>query len=570
MDSSHYYLFNVLDYLKPEIHTMKIRITITGGPNSGRDYFLKPNESLIVGRGSDAGIDLENDGFVSRSHCEISHDGTNLCLTDLGSANETFVLQGKKIVAIKANSTRIIDNGTVFFVGPESQFTVTYEFENTTPPPAHPTPLSGNFSRSIEAPLSPSDRKSLASPPVESPVAPINSSPVIPSTPSPEPQFFGDSIAAPQQQASNVPNRAPLKDPTPESASSPSNVAKPIQVNTLPIKEQDSATFSQSIATQNPVPNRPQVGSVPINDPISLDFPPQKKSSIELDADNPSVPADSESNIPATTPFSDSIGPTSSIAAPGKKYVTPANTNSPQQSINTADASPPPTLTDSSTLPSGELPAEGLHLLTGSQPTNIEQLISLLAESNECVFCINPALLSNTAQPTQDDSPLPLSDNNRSSAFELDNQANSINDSATPPITDGIGVPLFDFLPESQWFQNPVLMSTAQVTPHLMDAWERDALIVFFGKEVSAIHPHLKTLLRSNLQNGSKSEAVLGICYCPVLHSILLSQKRPEIDRIFGKCISHILLPGTQENVFWNLFSLENLSLNIAQLESNH
>jgi hypothetical protein len=216
------------------------------------------------------------------------------------------------------------------------------------------------------------------------------------------------------------------------------------------------------------------------------------------------------------------------------------------------------------------LQAEGLQLHAGSTSTDIEKLISMLGKNTESVFCINPTLLSGSAQSTHAELSLPLNDENHSSAFELDGHPGSINDDATPAIAEGTGVPLFDFLPESQWFKNPILMSKDQIAPHLMDAWERDALIIFFGKEVTAVQAHLKTLLRTNLQNGNKSDAVLGICYSPVLHSILLSQKRPEIDRIFGQCISHILLPSTQENIFWNLFSFENLSINIAELEGNH
>lgn len=46
--------------------------------------------SLVLGRGQDADIRLEDD-LVSRRHCEISFDGTNVTVTDLGSTNGTFV-----------------------------------------------------------------------------------------------------------------------------------------------------------------------------------------------------------------------------------------------------------------------------------------------------------------------------------------------------------------------------------------------------------------------------------------------------------------------------------------------
>lgn len=46
--------------------------------------------TLILGRGQDADIRLEDD-LVSRKHCEISFDGTDVTVTDLGSTNGTFV-----------------------------------------------------------------------------------------------------------------------------------------------------------------------------------------------------------------------------------------------------------------------------------------------------------------------------------------------------------------------------------------------------------------------------------------------------------------------------------------------
>lgn len=44
----------------------------------------------VLGRGQDANIRLD-DELVSRRHCEISFDGKNVTVTDLGSTNGTFV-----------------------------------------------------------------------------------------------------------------------------------------------------------------------------------------------------------------------------------------------------------------------------------------------------------------------------------------------------------------------------------------------------------------------------------------------------------------------------------------------
>lgn len=46
--------------------------------------------TVILGRGQEAGIKLDDD-LVSRKHCAITYDGTQVTVQDLGSTNGTFV-----------------------------------------------------------------------------------------------------------------------------------------------------------------------------------------------------------------------------------------------------------------------------------------------------------------------------------------------------------------------------------------------------------------------------------------------------------------------------------------------
>jgi len=65
-------------------------LIVKAGPNPGRDYRLPPS-SLIVGSGSDCGILLTADQYVSSRHMEITGADGKFVLQDLDSTNGTFV-----------------------------------------------------------------------------------------------------------------------------------------------------------------------------------------------------------------------------------------------------------------------------------------------------------------------------------------------------------------------------------------------------------------------------------------------------------------------------------------------
>jgi serine/threonine protein kinase len=69
---------------------MQVHLTVIAGNEQGRDFVLKPGQAFLMGRGSDVTIRLR-DRKVSRHHAEIELRGSKVLLTDLGSANGTYV-----------------------------------------------------------------------------------------------------------------------------------------------------------------------------------------------------------------------------------------------------------------------------------------------------------------------------------------------------------------------------------------------------------------------------------------------------------------------------------------------
>lgn len=67
---------------------MTVNLVVFTEDGSRRDVPLKPG-SHIVGRTEDAGVRIPLPS-VSRRHCELTVDGSNLTVKDLGSSNGTF------------------------------------------------------------------------------------------------------------------------------------------------------------------------------------------------------------------------------------------------------------------------------------------------------------------------------------------------------------------------------------------------------------------------------------------------------------------------------------------------
>jgi hypothetical protein len=99
----------------------EVQLVIVEGPNTGRDFDLAG--SLIVGRGEDAGIVIDDDE-ASRRHASLSSTGDSVLVQDLGSTNGTFV-NGERISSPEParGGDRIRIGNTVFEVRALTQAT---------------------------------------------------------------------------------------------------------------------------------------------------------------------------------------------------------------------------------------------------------------------------------------------------------------------------------------------------------------------------------------------------------------------------------------------------------------
>ncbi|MFT5496299.1 MAG: pSer/pThr/pTyr-binding forkhead associated (FHA) protein [Kiritimatiellia bacterium] len=75
---------------------MRLSLKVTEGPEAGREVVVEAGDSLIVGRASEAGLSIENDGELSRLHFSIIPEGDGFKVKDLNSANGTD-LNGKPV-----------------------------------------------------------------------------------------------------------------------------------------------------------------------------------------------------------------------------------------------------------------------------------------------------------------------------------------------------------------------------------------------------------------------------------------------------------------------------------------
>jgi pSer/pThr/pTyr-binding forkhead associated (FHA) protein len=84
----------------------------TGG---GRGYALDDGRAVVVGRGEESEIAIEDD-TVSASHARLELDATGqrVSVTDLGSSNGTF-LNGSRVSSARAKAGDLLRFGTVEF-----------------------------------------------------------------------------------------------------------------------------------------------------------------------------------------------------------------------------------------------------------------------------------------------------------------------------------------------------------------------------------------------------------------------------------------------------------------------
>ena len=659
---------------------MKIRIEITKGTNSGREFELNSNEQLIIGRGGDSEIQM-TDLLISREHCEVKCDGMQLLLRDLGSTNKTFLVQGGKIEPVEPGKYYQIIHGASFFAGPESRFTATYlpsvpsqaqvaethiaeppDTPNASPAGSRGSSSGGNFSNSIEIqPGSewgqssifnllgdfPQNAKSLdtdinSNAHSSEPRKPDPAPPASPQFQDAE-VYDSGSIAAPQNQGGI--GRAQVFEQAPHDTPGHRQTMPEPPIHEPPIQEhpsgnKGSSAFSMSIETQaDSSPQAPdREYASPPSPPASTDqpeyssfedasiAPPHLQGIGEMREqagnvhDHPTLKSakptpkvddpqgrrpDSESVPPAVDEadshgaFSSSVVHSKSIAAPGQVYEMrkPRVPTNPPPSASAFDASVAPvvpTPIEQVVVPADELPVpesdtrqpksaqpNGLHFHTGEDLAQLDGLIAELGQKMKPLYCVDFSRLE-IEPPTQepiaksipqeqaDDGPSPSKGNE--SAFDIEDEAETETQPAGETQAEPaklIGTPLFDFLPEGHQQNGPMLLAQPELNFSLSDAWEQDAMVVFFGPAPEAITAHLKKLLHTNIQTGKKFKGMFGFCWPSVLHTLFESQGEDQVKRVFGEAVSHVLLEDPQQRHAWNLVALSDQANSLQSLEND-
>lgn len=556
---------------------MKIRLEFTKGPDLGLHFTLNSNEGLIIGRGGDSKIQMK-DGLISREHCEVKCDGKRLLLQDLGSTNHTFV-QDCLSAPITPREFHEVPSGTSFFVGPESRCIVTYMHEpqdQLRPPTPQPHGQSsgGNFTASIDQAkfiqdMGDSSVFNLLGPvPTQSGLDTGrrgNALPVPPTPPTPTP---------PPTRETNSPMPAGYTG----------SIAPPhLQGMDEPVVEQigDDAFVDESY-----LKSTPKVEKVPAS----------KAPETRSPKPPPPVPTHESS-------FSSSAVQSESIAIPGLIYSDPKP--SPVQSVSvdsrklnpfdqsidsphdsSADlglVSDPPPADDDPLQPDGvpdKARLNGLYFHTGEDLGQLPQLIEVISQNLEPIYCIDRTRLDFEAPPADvagafSDEPdlekTTENDDSNRSAFDLDGDENQNEASVSSSIaseTPPVGVPLFDFLPEGMRHNGPVLMTKDELDLPLEAAWNCDAVVVFFGQDPKAMVAHLKELVHINIQNGRIFKGMFGYCWPTVLHATLEGQGKDQVGRIFGDAVTCVLLEDPQQKFAWNLISQKNFSGDLKSLQN--
>ncbi len=571
---------------------MKVRIEITKGPDSGRNFVLEANEKRIIGRGENVPIRML-DELISREHCEIEFDGKSLFIRDLDSTNHTFVQQNLNQPITPHERYEIADK-SCFFVGPESRFSVVYEpnaSEAAQLPPASTQSAGGNsnFSASL---ISPGNR----GPTTGGDSSIFNLTGAAANAPGLEDVGQPPRKAPPPQR----PERLPSSQPEKTSGYDSNSIVPPGQqglesgvfrdqvadeeyVDESHLKSTPSAIERMPDDADEEVAEEQEPAPPPSQNlsPLASLFPPAKiesPSTVDQSRKRPKAETTPVSYGPAESGFRESApshSPFDSIASPGVSYPEHAAPLSP------APSTPPP-FPESDVAPVTEMaPAEsaakiqdnGLYFHTGAKIEMIAQIISEVGKKLNPVFCVDMTRISSPesnqptdALPTQEaESGLDreTSENlSTGSNFDLEENNDSPIETTADPANKPpvVGTPLFDFLPKELQDNGPVLLTKDQFDISLEEIWHQDGLIVFFGKDVDQILSHLRRLLQTNIQTGKPSRAMFGFCWPSVLHSTLESQSRESVARIFDDCVSCILLEDPQERFEWNLVAQQDLT----------
>ena len=83
-------------------------VEVLSGPRKGATQPLSADGNVVLGAGSDADLQLDHDGYLSRQHAILGLEDGQIVLEDAGSSNGTFV---------KIEEAVFLEPGTVILLG---------------------------------------------------------------------------------------------------------------------------------------------------------------------------------------------------------------------------------------------------------------------------------------------------------------------------------------------------------------------------------------------------------------------------------------------------------------------
>ena len=602
---------------------MKIQMHILQGPSAKRTFVIEKNSQCVVGR--DQTVDFQiNDELLSREHFSIEFTGANVILRDLGSTNGTFLNNHQ----LEPNRPYKLEEGQQFIAGRVSTFKFSFvrdlpsqRSESPRAPtsqqpdsrgPVRPTETSSNFGSSIYDVVTPTpaDTPSIGQygsnsifsvsitrnfdNPTDSGIASPADAPssvdrsINRQQPSEAeyrgPRSFenvdrdaargqsqsggneeshGGSIAGPGSYVSGPRNFPPLEDP--EKVPVAKEVDRPElehpSFGQRKIAEsdeisQDSVYGTESESSANPTPFAREDG---------FDVEPQQPNNQKIEA----------------------RGHQGSIAVPGQM---PAE---PRPVLGELPTQQP----DASVYRTARL-ANGLFVHAGENVEDVALVLKSLQKNFETLFCVHPeragieAKLDEPAQTLEsheaetgsnfvevDEAETGSNFVEGDEAVELDFQDDSpfaedplgagededFSSDSQAGVSQKLGTPLFDWMPDSTKWSNPVLLKNEDFSYEIEPLWQKDAVVCLFGESCESMTEHCRRLIKTNVRTGKIGDSMFGFCWPTVLDSSLQSMATDSVNLIYADCIKVFLLEDPQQQHGWCLFS----QIHLGEILSN-
>ena len=563
---------------------MQVQIDITKGPDAGRKFELSENQRVVIGRGDDVEVRMI-DTLISRSHCELLFDGQRLLLKDLSSTNKTFIQQDLTQPIIPQQYVEI-RNGECFFVGPESRFTASYVPERTpSPMPQAPSPIPDTPPSDVAPPMANTGAAPMSSNFTESMHGAKSSSGGLGAS-----SIF-NLLGPTSSNPGILDDDSRAKQPPPPVQSSPSSVPSGYDGSIAPPHLQGQGNvlrpqlgaeeFVDDVMLKSTPPTpQPAVPSKPAHDSRE----PQPSAVPELNSSQAAAkrvqPVTEPQAAPApapnvSSPFSESIAMPGQVYEEQPTHVAPIGNENP----TTLGASTEQLGQVSGPAPERVSPvpdnrqSNGLYFHRGQELEVLPHLITELSSSLAPIYCVDFSRLDlpvvdskaeSVSPPTESGDSLPPEGNQSAFDLEEDTSDSAPSTETTEPEIDG--QPLFSFLPEGMQQNGPMLQCQDEFRLSLDMAWQHDAIVTFFGQDPNLMTSHLRELLHTNIQNGKRFKGMFGFCWPSVLHTTFESQGAEQVARIFGDCITCVLIEDPMQRHAWNLIARSDLSNEIKLL----